>query len=379
MRVSFASNFRRNQRIHQGRGGGKTSSGLFSVMTPNFHVFGTLPDGREVQRFILKHPDGIEVELINYGATLMSLWVPDASGRRANIVLGYDSLEKYQRQNSYCGGIVGRFANRIHRGEFSLNGTRHRVTANEPPHHLHGGATGFDRQLWEVGPVSERSVTLEYLSPDGEEGYPGSVTARAIYTLTDAMTLRLDLTATTDQPTIVNLTSHAYFNMAGQGDILNHLLTIPADAYTPVDDRLIPTGEICSVAGSPFDFRTPTAIGARIQDDDPQLRYGHGYDHNFVLNPASDSNPALAARLSDPVSGRTMSIHSSHPGIQFYSGYFLSDTPVGRDGQHYFPHCALALEPQGFPDSPNHPHFPSAVITPEKPYRETIVYQFSNR
>jgi aldose 1-epimerase len=345
-------------------------------MTIQSHFFGTHPDGRTVTRYHLTHSDGIEVQVTDYGATLLSIVVPDQSGRRTNVILAYDSLEKYQRQTSYGGGIVGRFANRIRNGQFAIQGKPYQVTPNTPPHHLHGGKAGFDRRLWHLVASSEHSVTLEYVSPDGEEGYPGTLTARATYTLTDPFTLRLDLTATTDQPTIVNLTAHPYFNLAGEGDILSHRLTIPADHFTPVDEGLIPTGELQSVADSPFDFRTPTPIGARINSDHPQLRYGSGYDHNFVLKTAATPEMGLAARLSDPASGRTMDIHSTQPGIQFYSGNFLANDPEGGNGRHYFPHCGVALEPQGFPDAPNHSQFPSALVTPEMPYQETITFTF---
>lgn len=346
-------------------------------MTPTSHFFGTLPDGRTATRYHLSHSDGIEVQVTNYGATLLSIIVPDPLGKRANVILAYDSLEKYQRQTFYGGGIVGRFANRIRHGQFAINGNPYQVTANTPPHHLHGGSAGFDRRLWNPIFFSEDSVTLEYISLDGEEGYPGTLTAQATYTITDPFTLRLDLTATTDQPTIVNLTAHPYFNLAGEGDILNHRLTIPAAHFTPVDETLIPTGELQSVADTPFDFRTPTAIGERINSDHPQLQYGNGYDHNFVLKTIASPEIVLAARLNDPMSGRVLSIYSTHPGVQCYSGNFLSNNPSGADGRQFFPRCAVAIEPQGFPDAPNHPHFPSVLVTPEKPYRETIVYQFN--
>lgn len=345
-------------------------------MTLNSHSFGTLPDGRTTTRYQISQPDGLEVALTNYGAILLAITLPDLSGKRTNVILAYDSLEAYQQQTFYIGGIVGRFANRIRDGQFAIDGIPYQVTVNTPPHHLHGGKAGFDRRLWRLVDGSATSITLEYRSVDGEEGYPGTLTARATYTLTDLFTLSLDLTATTDRATIVNLTAHPYFNLAGQGDILHHLLTIPANHYTPIDEKLIPTGEIQSVINTPFDFRTPTPIGAHILSDHVQLQHGNGYDHNFVLKQTNSAIMALAARLSDPASGRTLEIHSTHPGIQFYSGNYLTDTPVGADGHRYFRYSGLALEPQAFPDAPNHPHFPTTLITPDHPYHETIVYRF---
>jgi aldose 1-epimerase len=345
-------------------------------MTLTFQPFGSLADGRTATLYQLTHPDGFALHVTDYGATMVGLFVPDTLGVPTNVILGYDSLEKYQRQTYFVGGIAGRFANRIRNGRFLLNGETVQLTVNTPPHHLHGGQIGFDRRLWQATTLSDDSVTLEYVSENGEEGYPGRLRVRVTYTLVIPRTLRLDIVATSDAATIANITAHPYFNLAGQENILGHELMIPATHFTPVDETMIPTGDLHSVADTPLDFRTPTAIGARIHTDHPQLTYGNGYDHNFVLKSARSADLVLAAHLRDPASGHGMEIHSTHPGLQFYSGNFLADEPLGRDGVAYGPYSGVALEPQNFPDAPNHPHFPSALVMPEQPYRERIEYRF---
>jgi aldose 1-epimerase len=324
----------------------------------------------------------MEARILDYGGTIVSLTAPDRSGHYADVVLGFDSLAGYlQAGNPYFGAMIGRYGNRIARGKFELDGVTYALATNNGPNTLHGGKVGFDKVVWKVdkaGVYEQPQLELSYLSKDGEEGYPGNLRVTARYTLSSENTLRLDYTAVTDKDTPVNLTQHSYFNLRGHGDILAHVLQIPASRFTPVDATLIPLGELRSVAGTPFDFRQPTAIGARIASSDEQLTHGKGYDHNWVLDKAP-GELGLVARLHDPETGRVLEVLSTEPGVQFYSGNFLDGSNVGKGGVPYARHAGLALEPQHFPDSPNHPNFPSVILKPGETYRNTIVYKFSAR
>ncbi len=345
--------------------------------------FGTTADAKPVELFTLTNAHDVEVRAMTYGATIVWLHAPDREGHLDDIVLGYPTLAGYLAQSPYFGAIVGRYGNRIAKGRFTLDGKAYQLATNNGPNHLHGGVKGFDKVVWSAEPAetdSSATVTFSYVSPAGEEGYPGTLRARVTYTLTDRDELRVDYLATTDQATPVNLTQHSYFNLAGAGtrDILAHELMIAADRYTPVDATLIPTGEIAAVAGTPFDFRTPTAIGARIGQSDVQLQHGKGYDHNWVLNRAGAAEGALvlAARVTEPTTGRTLDVFTTEPGIQFYSGNFLDGTITGKDGRVYQHRYGFCLETQHFPDSPNHPNFPSTILRPGREYRSTTVFQF---
>jgi aldose 1-epimerase len=342
-------------------------------------AFGQLPDGTAVESFTLRNAHGIEVKAITYGAIITSIRVPDRGGRFDDIVLGYDDLAGYLSKPSYFGAVVGRYGNRIARGRFTLDGKTYTLATNNGPNHLHGGRKGFDKVAWKGEPASgagTTSVTFRYTSRDGEEGYPGTLDARVTYVLTDRDELSFEYAATTDKPTVVNLTQHSYFNLSGGStDILGHELTIDADRYTPVDATLIPTGQLASVQGTPFDFRRATAIGARIGQDDEQLRHGGGYDHNFVINRHGEGL-VHAARLVDPRSGRTLDVQTTEPGVQFYSGNFLDGSITGKGGIVYKKRWALCLETQHFPDSPNQPAFPSTVLRPGKEYRSKTVLTF---
>jgi aldose 1-epimerase len=346
-------------------------------------VFGKLPDGRQVYRYTLTNRSGVTAQIIDYGATVTLLRVPDRNGEMSDIVLGYDTLQQYIDGTAYFGAIVGRYGNRIGKGQFQLDGKQYQLTVNDGQNHLHGGKTGFNKVLWDASVLSdsgEPSLQLQYTSPDGEEGYPGTVTLKVVYTLTADNGLRIDYEGTTDQPTILNPTHHSYFNLSGsfENTILNHLLTIEADSFTPVDEGLIPTGEIASVADTPMDFRTPTAIGAHIDDPDPQLIYGKGYDHNWVLRDFT-GKVRKAAELYEPESGRVMTVFTDQPGLQFYSGNFLDGTAIGKNGIAYQYRTGLCLEAQAFPDTPNKPNFPPATLRPGEVYRQTTIYQFSSR
>ena len=347
-------------------------------------VFGTLPDGREVAAVTLSNDNGMSVRILAYGALLQQLTVPGREGA-VDVVLGYDGMEGYLSAPNYFGVSVGRYANRIGGAEFTLDGTTYQLAKNDGDNSLHGGVQGFDKRLWHIadvrsGPASA-SVTLTYRSPDGEEGYAGTLDVSATYTLNEENELEIAYGATTDKPTIVNLTNHAYFNLAGassSASILDSLLTIPADSYTPVDDKLIPTGEFRPVADTAFDFRGGARIGDRIREGgDEQLRFGRGYDHNWVVSREPVEGVQLLARLEDPGSGRVMEILSNQPGIQFYSGNFLDGTVVGKGGTIYRQGDALCLEPQIFPDTPNKPEFGSARLDPGAAYRNVMVYRFS--
>lgn len=346
--------------------------------------FGRTADGRDAELFTLTNAHGIELRTTNHGAIIVSLKTPDRAGRLDDIVLGYDSLSGYLRETPYFGAIVGRYGNRISRGQFTLDGTTYHLAINNGANHLHGGLKGFDKVLWSGEPFRNEAgvgVVFSYTSNDMEEGYPGVLRARVTYTLTDLNQLIVDYYATTSKPTPVNLTQHSYWNLAGDGtrDILAHELTINADSMTPVDSTLIPTGEISAVTGTPFDFRNPTPIGKRIGErQNEQIRYGGGYDHNFVLNRSGAGADGLvrAARVVEPSTGRTLEIFTTEPGVQFYSGNFLDGRIIGKAGHVYRLRSGLVLETQHFPDSPNHPNFPSTILRPGQEYRTRTIFAF---
>jgi aldose 1-epimerase len=344
--------------------------------------FGVLADGRQVEAVELSNKAGIRVRVMTLGAAIQSLLVPDRSAHAGDIVLGFDSPQEYLQNPSYFGATVGRFANRIAKGHFSLDGKTYSLATNDHGNHLHGGLKGFDKVIWSIDSVKSASpatTVFSYTSPDGEEGYPGTLRVTASYSLDDATTLRVQFTATTDKSTVVNISNHSYFNLSAESgaSVLSHLLLVNASRYTPVDVGLIPTGELRAVAGTPFDFRKATPIGARVRDGrDQQIRYGRGYDHNFALD-GTVGELRLAARVADPSSGRIMEIFSAAPGLQFYSGNFLDATIAGKGGRIYREGDALVLEPQLFPDAPNQKTFPSARLDPGSAYVNTIEYRFS--
>ena len=341
-------------------------------------LYGTLEDGTEVTLVTLANGKGIEVDVISYGGIITRLVVPDADGAPGDIVLGLDSLGEYVDSSPYFGAIIGRYGNRIAEGRFTLDGTEYQLDINDGDNHLHGGSVGFDKRNWQMTPfttASSAGVTLTLTSADGDQGYPGTLQATVTYELTDANELDLRFGATTDKPTIVNLTHHSYFNLAGDGTILDHELTIPAEHFTPVREGLIPTGELRDVAGTPFDFREPKPIGADIDADNEQLRLGLGYDHNWVVKKGADDTLVLAARLSEATTGRVLEVWSVEPGVQFYSGNFLDGTLQGKGVTHEY-RSGLCIEPQHFPDSPNQPDFPSTTLRPGETYETLIRYRF---
>jgi aldose 1-epimerase len=343
-------------------------------------------DGRAFDLHTLTNRNGMKVAITNYGGIVVSILVPDRHGKMADVVLGFDNPGVYPGNNDplYFGALIGRYANRIAKARFTLDGVEYKLAQNDGDNSLHGGLKGFDKQVWKVRELSGKYPALEltYLSKDGEEGYPGDVSVKVVYTLTDSAELRIDYTATTDKDTVLCLTNHSYFNLAGQGngDILKHVMMIDADRFTPVDATLIPTGELRKVEGTPFDFRKPTAIGMRIDQADEQLKPGGGYDHNFVLNRRGDGL-TLAARVTEPESGRVLEVLTTEPGIQFYSGNFLAGTIDGaihgKGGKVYGHRSAFCLETQHFPDSPNKPGFPSTGLKPGQTYVQTTIYKFS--
>ena len=355
-------------------------AGRDSVATVSQAAFGVLPSGDSVHVFTLINRNGLELRAINYGAIVVSLRTPDRNGTLEDIVLGFDDLDGYVQRSPYFGAVAGRYANRIARGRFAIDGTEYRLAVNNGPNALHGGLRGFDKVVWQASPRSDStgaSVVFTYVSPDGEEGYPGTLRVQVTYTLTDSNQFVIDYEAVTDKPTPVNLTQHSYFNLAGDGagDILGHVLTVHADRYTPVDSTLIPTGELAAVEGTPFDFRPGTAIGARINQDHPQLRNGGGYDHNFVINRNAPGLVA-AARVVEPVSGRTLEVSTTEPGMQFYSGNFLDGSFAGKAGHVYRHRNGFCLETQHFPDSPNQPSFPNTILRPGETLRSRTIYTF---
>ncbi len=347
-------------------------------------TFGTLPDGRPVPAVTLVNRHGVHATVIAWGATLQSLILPDRTGHLADVALGYDNLKDYLDHPQYFGATVGRFANRIARGKFTLDGKAYQVPVNNGPNSLHGGTAGFDKQLWQVvdaagGPSGH--VTLRHVSPDGEMGYPGTLTVDATYTLGEDDRLTIEYRATTTAPTIVNVTNHAYWNLSGEGSAngaMGHRVTIPAETYLPTDAGAIPTGEFRPVAGTAFDFRTPRAVGERVRDaTDQQLVFGRGYDHNWVVGRQVTVDEHLMARVADPTSGRAFELWSNQPGLQFYSGNFLDGTTSGKAKRIYRAGDAVVFEPQIFPDTPNQPAFGSARLAPGETYRNVISYRFS--
>jgi len=344
--------------------------------------FGTLPGGEHVRVFTLTNARGIELRAIDYGGIVVSLRTPDRAGNLADIVLGFDSLTGYVTSSPYFGAIVGRYANRIAKGQFTLDGTTYRLAVNNPPNALHGGTKGFDKVVWRAEPRADSAgvqLVLHYTSADGEEGYPGMLLATVTYTLTDSNQLVVDYEATADKPTPVNLTQHSYFNLAGEGsgDILGHELTLNADRFVPIDSTFIPTGELAPVSGTPFDFRKPATIGSRIDATHPQLRNGRGYDHTFVVaRSGRDTGLVQTAHVVEPKSGRTLDVATTEPGVQFYTGNFLDGTIAGKHGHTYQRRTGLCLETHHFPDSPNKPQFPSTILRPGQTYRSRTVYTF---
>jgi aldose 1-epimerase len=341
-------------------------------------------DGKTVDLYTLTNANGVEMQVSTYGGIVTSLKLPDKNGNFADVVLGFNNLEGYVKQSPYFGAIIGRYGNRIANGKFTLDGQEYTLAQNNGPNSLHGGLKGFDKVVWEAQPFTGRDsvgLILHYLSKDGEEGFPGNLDVTVKYTLTNANAFRIDYAAETDKPTILNLTNHTYWNFAGEGsgDILRHVLMLNADSYTPVDATLIPTGEIAPVEGTPMDFRTPTAIGARINADFQQLKFAGGYDHNWVLNKPAEGKLSLAATVYEPTSGRFMQIYTTEPGIQFYSGNFLDGSIIGKSGKPYNHRDGFCLETQHYPDSPNHPNFPSVVLRPGEKYATTTIHKFSVR
>jgi aldose 1-epimerase len=345
--------------------------------------FGKTPDGQLVDLYVLTNKSGAEVSISTYGGSVVSIKVPDRNGKLADVVLGYDNVDGYVNDKSHFGGIIGRYGNRIAHARFVLDGKTYTLAKNNGENTLHGGVKGFDKALWAariLHGTDAQSLELTCLSKDGEEGFPGNLNVRVVYTLKDDNALSIAYVATTDKKTVLNLTNHSYFNLAGQGsgDILGHVLMIAADKFTPVDAALIPTGELRNVAGTPFDFRKPTAIGARINQDDEQLKLGGGYDHNFVLRAVPESLEFLgAARVVERTSGRVLEVFTTEPGVQFYTGNFLDGKTPGKSGVAYPRRSAFCLETQHFPDSPNQPKFPSVILKPGESFHSVTTYKFS--
>ncbi len=358
---------------NQAKPGEKTATVGGTGMDIKKQPFGRTPDGTGVEIYALINGSGLKARIMTYGATLVSLEVPDRTGKSGDIVLGYDALDGYIRNSPYFGSIVGRYGNRIAKGRFVLDGVAYELATNNGENHLHGGIKGFDKVVWKAEPVREAGavgVKFDYLSADGEEGYPGNLAVTVVYSLTNDDELKISYEAATDKATPVNLTHHSYFNLAGGGDVLGHEIMINSYSYTPVDAGLIPTGEIRPVQDSPFDFTAPQAIGERIG------RVEGGYDHNFVLR-CGGGTSGLAARVAEPKSGRMMEISTTEPGLQFYSGNFLDGTIVGKGGRVYSKHSGFCLETQHFPDSPNKPDFPSTILRPGAVYRSLTIHSFS--
>jgi aldose 1-epimerase len=357
----------------QGRAGGKEAKS----MSVHKESFGQAPDGGQVDQYTLANAKGLRARMINYGAILVSLEVPDRAGKLADIALGYDKLDDYLNRGGLFGAVVGRYANRIGGAKFVLDGVEYPLAPNNRPNHIHGGRKGFDKAVWMLEDLRAEDhqavVKLSYVSQDGEEGYPGNLACSVTYTLTDENELKIGYEAETDKTTVVNLTNHSYFNLAGHGagDVLGHVLMLNADKYTVFDDALIPTGEIRSVKGTPFDFTTPTPIGARIGE------VGAGYDQNYVLN--GGGSPALCARVVEPTSGRVMEVRTTEPGVQLYTGNWLNASVTGKQGKVYGKHGGFCLETQHFPDSPNKPAFPSVVLRPGQKFTSVTVFKFSTQ
>ena len=349
---------------------------LSSAMSIEKSPFGKTADGAKVSLYTLKNAGGGSVQVTDYGGIVVSINVPDREGKVADVTLGFDSLEGYLAGHPYFGCITGRYANRIAKGKFTLDGKEYSLAVNNGPNHLHGGEAGFDKKLWKANTENGRLV-LTYTSADGEEGYPGKLDCKVTYSWTDDNELRIDYAATTDKETVINLTNHAYFNLKGEGsgDILKHQAQFNCSHYTPVDETSIPTGEVRPVKGTPFDFTEPHAIGERIDEDNEQLKFGKGYDHNFVIDSSENGKLVHACTVTDPDSGRVLEVHTDQPGVQFYTGNFLNGAK-GKGGKPYGMRHGFCLETQVFPDSPNRAHFPSPVLQPGEEYEHTCVYKF---
>ena len=342
--------------------------------------FDTIIDGKKVALYTLKNAKGMAMQVTNYGARVVSLWAPDRAGKMSDVVLGYKDIHSYVNNpgERFLGAAIGRYGNRIANGKFTLDGKEYQLAAYNNGQCLHGGLKSFDRVVWNVDSVMPNKICFSYLSPDGEENFPGNLNVKMTYELTDNDDFEINYTATTDKATPVNLTNHTFFNLKGEGngDILAHELTIRASHFTPVDSLLIPTGELKETLGTPFDFQKPRQIGSRIDMDDPQLRNGQGYDHNWVLDRHTDKNLEWAATVFEPVTGRQLEVWTTEPGLQFYSGNFFDGAATGKSGQPYDYRCGIALETQHFPDSPNHPDFPNTILKPGETYQQTCVYKF---
>jgi aldose 1-epimerase len=369
--VAFAT-----PRVHDFPRGAKPATELKKL------PFGKLANGTPVFLYVLTNENGMQVSITNFGARIVSIKVPDRHGKLGDVVLGYDSLEGYVRDTSYFGAVAGRYANRIAKGRFTLDGVTYHLPINNGPNSLHGGKIGFDKLVWqprELATAKNPALELTLVSPNGDQGYPGTLHVSVIYTLTERNALRIQYRATTDKATVINLTNHSYFNLNGQGngDILPTVITINANEYTPTDKTQIPTGQIASVKGTPFDFRKPAAIGARINENNPQLKIAGGYDQNWIINRDHKTGLVLAARAYDPRSGRVLTVYTTQPGLQFYTGNFLNGSAHGKDGKVYERRYGFTMETQHYPDSPNHPNFPSTVLKPGQVYQQTTVFQFS--
>ena len=343
--------------------------------------FGKTADGQEVQLFTLTNKNGVEAKITNFGGIVVSLKTPDRKGQLADIVLGYDDVKGYEGDTAFFGALIGRYGNRIAKGQFTLNGKTYQIPLNDGPNALHGGPNAFNKKVWTPKDVSTHStpmLQLTYLSKDGENGFPGNLNVQVTYSLTSNNELRIDYAATTDKDTVLNLTNHSYFNLkgAGEGDILQHEVRLNANKFTPVDATLIPTGELKNVQGTPFDFRKSTAIGARIDADDQQLKYGWGYDHNWVLNGMGAGQLVIAARVHEPTTGRVIEVLTDQPGVQFYTGNHMDGTVHGKGGKLYPKRGGLCLETQHYPDSPNHPAFPSTTLKAGEKFHSTTIYKF---
>lgn len=354
------------------------------AVSPQIHLleksnFDKKTDGKSISLYLLTNKNGIVSEITNYGGKVVSLWVPDRLGNYEDIVLGHSTIDDYlNSKEKYFGALIGRYGNRIANGKFSLDGKEYSLAKNNESNHLHGGDNGFDAVVWDAKQIDNQTLELRYVSKDMQEGYPGTLSIVVVYRLTDNNELKIEYKATTDKTTVVNLTHHSFFNLkgAGNGSINNHLLQINAPYYTPVDKGLIPTGEISSVQNTPFDFQKLTAIGERVDDKHKQLKYGLGYDHNFVINQSLESLN-YAAKVIEPISGRTMEVYTNEPGLQFYGGNFLDGSVIGKHNKNYNHRSAFCLETQHFPDSPNQPNFPTTKLNPGEEYHSICVYKFS--
>jgi aldose 1-epimerase len=359
---------------------GSAAAAPSAASLPAAQPFGKTKDGQAVEIYTLKNSKNAEARIMTYGGIVVSLKVPDRSGSLGDVVLGYDNLDGYLTNSPYFGALIGRYGNRIGHARFSLEGKSCTLATNDGPNTLHGGVKGFDKVVWTAKPLLTKegspALALTYFSKDGEEGYPGNLNVTATYTLTEDNSLKVEFSATTDKPTVVNLTHHSYFNLAGKGDILGHVVTIDSDKFTPVDATLIPTGELRPVQGTPFDFRKATPIGARIAQADEQLKFGKGYDHNWVINKAK-SGVSVQAKVTEPTTGRVLEVLSDEPALQFYSGNFLDGTIHGKAGGVYQHRNGFCMEPQHYPDSPNKKSFPSTELKPGQTFHNVIIYKFS--